>query len=327
MVWLERYGYNPFSLQGDSSGYGAVHPTVIYFPTAKDGYKFWMYYEKGIVGTDCDVYLARSNDGLSWTSAGVTNPLITDIDGQTHIPDPDIVYVNNKFYLFLMVGVGGASKIYRLESTDGKVFTKNPTNAIIERGASPAWDKDDVVSPCCIYENGTWYVWYVGENANVYKLGLATSTDGINYTKHASNPLLYYTNGGIWHIGISKRGSTYYLYFTGDTAQDGDIKLFTSTDKINWTQHAESPVLTKLGVGWELTRLYRTEVMRDVNGIEVELNGKVYCYYSAYGGSVYKIGLAYHTVSTPPPPVTSNVMSIGKAWGFRRWSQPQNKWL
>ena len=88
----ERYASNPFTLPGDGAGYGNVHPCVIYFPDGENGYKFWMFYEHGVSIPDSSktqVYLVRSNDGLTWVETGVTNPVFSDDTHGMH--DPHII--------------------------------------------------------------------------------------------------------------------------------------------------------------------------------------------------------------------------------------------
>ena len=52
-----------------------------------------------------------------------------------------------------------------------------------------AFDDAHILAPCVLYENNTFSMWYIGSGGSVeervYSLGLATSEDGINFTKHA----------------------------------------------------------------------------------------------------------------------------------------------
>lgn len=291
---FEKYDNNPFTLPGDSTGYGAVHPSVIYFPSGEDGYKYWMYYEKGVTGPDCEVYLVRSNDGLTWVETGVTNPILDNIATEEHIPDPNVIKVGSTWYLFIVEGVGGDTSIQRLTSTDGKSWTDATT--VISRGGTGTWDEDDVVSPSCIYENGTFYLWYVGEDAGLYRLGLATSTDGTDFTKDGSNPIYGGVGNETWHIDVvySSIDNKYWLYYNLENDTNYPMYLAKSTDRKNFTQVDSNPVMEKSGTGWELTRLYKMACLKDVNGNMNLVDGVMWFYYSAFNTTtgVYRIGLA-----------------------------------
>lgn len=57
-----------------------------------------------------------------------------------------------------------------------------------------AWDNKDVSSPTIIIENGIWYMFYEGRGSGSFEhwgaIGIATSTDGITWTKHENNPIV-----------------------------------------------------------------------------------------------------------------------------------------
>ena len=99
--------------------------------------------------------------------------------------------------------------------------------------------------------NGTFYMYYCctngarGDDGPAYRaLCVATSDDGITYTKYGSNPVMTYTGGeyigneeeeGIWSSSAVVNGSTIYLYYgalhaIGSSSVDVYVKLATSSD-------------------------------------------------------------------------------------------------
>jgi len=91
-----------------------------------------------------------------------------------------------------------------------------------------------------LYIDGTYYCYYSAGDADGHpRIGLATSTDGINFTKHASNPILTPTAPDIEVAlpAVLKEGANWYMYFAHSTAaaHDPSIKLATSSDGISWT--------------------------------------------------------------------------------------------
>ncbi|MFA6291177.1 MAG: hypothetical protein WC637_05310 [Victivallales bacterium] len=69
----------------------------------------------------------------------------------------------------------------------------------ISLGQAGAFDDAHIFAPCVAYENGIYSLWYCGSRGfvddRVFRLGLATSTDGIHFTKHPSSPVLSFGEG------------------------------------------------------------------------------------------------------------------------------------
>jgi hypothetical protein len=88
--------------------------------------------------------------------------------------------------LYSEVGWTGATIAQVLPSTQtlsvaspSAAFTKCGTSPVLSIGASGAWDSSAVGTPSVINENGTFKMWYVGQNsASIYRIGYVTSTDG-----------------------------------------------------------------------------------------------------------------------------------------------------
>jgi len=155
-------------------------------------------------------------------------------------------------------------------STDGITWTKEGSNPIIPYGTAGEWDDDICGYPCVWKESSTWYMIYAGRKASsqIYKFGLATSADGISWTKSGSNPV--YATAVTWDDGIMepgtrmvKEGDTYYLYYWGNTiislSSTAGIGLLTSTDLINWTPSANNPILGSTGHNtWDIIMMAPT---------------------------------------------------------------------
>ena len=126
-------------------------------------------------------------------------------------------------------------------------------------------------------EDSTWYALYeaYGSDRN-WRVGLATSPDGIAWTKDANNPVISFPYCG--GPEIHKISGTYYMW--GQCNQTGtsatDIYRLSSTDLHTWTLEAIA-----------LKRETPDEGVDDnVNGqvadpSMVEVNGITYVYYDA----------------------------------------------
>ncbi len=134
-------------------------------------------------------------------------------------------------------------------------FTPVSSNPRLTPGPAGSSDENIRERGWVMYENGLYHMWYGGwrgtynrSTPSLVDMGYATSSDGVNWTKYAGNPIQ--TNYWMEDFSVLKNGNTYYLYaedeFTGDGAR---IDLYTSTDKLNWTRYGT--VLTRGSRGWE----------------------------------------------------------------------------
>lgn len=144
-----------------------------------------------------------------------------------------------------MGGGGGASFAppLLLPPTDDS-WVRIAGNPVLAPGV--AWEETAVYEPCVILDGATWKMWY-GGGWDHPALGYATSTDGLTWTKYASNPV--YGQGGSGYANTSasaeviKIGSTYWLFTSGGTSTTTIRTTFgvaTSADGIAWTTQSSS---------------------------------------------------------------------------------------
>jgi len=144
------------------------------------------------------------------------------------------------------------SRIGLATSTDLINWTKEPTNPILTPGATGSWDNHVLCSPSVIYlpRTGEWKMWYVGYKPDKThaQVGLATSIDGIHWTKYADNPVV--RNGALGEFDdrgvvepkvIYYKGKYYMVYGAqhGGTLDKQKVGLATSPDGITWTKQGE----------------------------------------------------------------------------------------
>jgi hypothetical protein len=146
-------------------------------------------------------------------------------------------------------------------STDLETWTKDAANPILQRTShSGDPDQNGVGQPFVFYENGTYYLFYVGTtatglNSATQSTCLATSTDFATWTRRGAIVSL---SGSGWRANaldrphVVRRGSIYYLFIQGDAG----IGYATSPDLLTWTvDDANSPILAKSGAGDEVTAI------------------------------------------------------------------------
>ena len=265
-------------------------------------YKIWF----GAGGTaHPGIYYAESLDGINWTRNSATVPVIAGQWG------PAIIKVGSTYYLYTQPSASfGTGDFALYTSTNGITWT-SVSSTVLALGSAGAWDSVAMYTfaPVTII-SGTWYALYSATNSDspaatalIGKMGLATSTDGINWTKYASNPV---GNGWVTQA-TSQIGSLWYTWVQqcqlgqGNTIAAGldptETVRYSSPDLINWTKSAQSIHHSQLfeGVNTNTGQSF-------INSI-IDVNGKAYAYTNSEPNDsaapqVYQIGLAIASVST-----------------------------
>jgi len=172
--------------------------------------------------------------------------------------DPHVVQSGSQFIMYASADSDFDQdiKIYRLVSSDGLNWSLNPNSPVLSKGSSAAdWDRKSVETPAVILFQGQYYMFYTGypttqADTTSYKIGYATSADGITWTKKSM--LLAPTNpSGAPNMDFNQYivaepapvvfNNKIYLYFTalganatvGTTLQT--IGLVESSDGITWS--------------------------------------------------------------------------------------------
>ena len=191
-------------------------------------------------GTDNHVRLIKSSDLITWTDEGII---------ASNSEDPYIVYNSGTYYLYVEDKLPVPFRNIKLyTSVDLVVWTDQ---GVVLDYNDASWENEDVSSPTIYIEGSTWYMFYEGRGTGQSgAIGVATSTDGINWTKNPSNPIFTGTNlyGDLpWAEylvpdDIIKIGNIYYL--TGHARVSSLNKwlgfVLVSNDLLNWTDHLGS---------------------------------------------------------------------------------------
>ena len=249
---LTRHTGKPLVRNGpESYDFEKTGPRVVLKMGSTD-YRMW--YEA--VGSDCitQVGYATSTDGLTWAKAGpVMGP-----DGSSwekmEVSPNSVLYENGIFKMWYHGGgyfqtcnpgprLGGA-EIGFATSTDGKNWTKASSNPVLNTGPTGSFDDSQVAEPCVLNLGaGGYRMYYMGHNASTKstRLAMATSTDGMTWTKYSGNPLLDPIGGG--GAAIVFNDGVFNLWHATEDSTSG-LNYKWSTDGITWTDGPSNPVLT-----------------------------------------------------------------------------------
>jgi sucrose-6-phosphate hydrolase SacC (GH32 family) len=110
-------------------------------------------------------------------------------------------------------------------------------------GAPDTWESMAVYAPYVIKRGGRYLMYYVGNGRTggwMWScIGLATSTDGVHWTKFEGNPLLLGGEPCVLYGDFGEGGEPYYkMYYrqyAEGTRDKSVIALATSADGIEWT--------------------------------------------------------------------------------------------
>ena len=196
----------------------------------------------------------------------------------------------------------------------------NAGEPVFTPGSGTAWDQY-LLNKQIVRDMGTYYMYYAAASSSsaAGNIGLATSTDGLGWTRYSGNPILssgvdsYDKNGLDWPVVI-KDGSTWRMWYSGAVSStDVGICYATSTDGYNWTKSASNPVLANGATDSDWDGY-------EVRPCDVALRGINYTmYYRGIGsGGVHNLGLAISTDCTSWTESASNPLYRGEASGWNK---------
>jgi hypothetical protein len=124
-------------------------------------------------------------------------------------------------------------------------FTRQPqpNPAPVLSPQAGGFDSSYVLNPGVVYRNGQFDMLYRGEGGSGVQIGLATSPDGLNFTRSPQNPVitnnvLPYESGGVYDPRLYELNGTYYAFIEGydwSNSPPQTIMETTSTDLVHWT--------------------------------------------------------------------------------------------
>lgn len=148
--------------------------------------------------------------------------------------------------------VSGLYKIGMARSADhGATWTKDAANPVLTAGSG--WESTYVHNPMLLHDGTQYVMYYTGWNGTLYKVGRATSSDGVTWIRYGSNPVISVGGSGapdqIGVYGASvlylpTRSRPWLCWYTGvptgATASNptGDTVCFAdSADGLSWTKY------------------------------------------------------------------------------------------
>ncbi len=151
-------------------------------------------------------------------------------------------------------------------------------NPILSSGAPGSWEEKAADCQTVGFYNGQYMMWYVGTPSSLHcQIGLATSRDGINWTKHPENPIIKLGPPGSWDSSIlicesvlfDKDEQIFKIWYVGGTVGGiFGIGYATSPDGIHWTKYQGNPVIT-VTEPWEGRNIEGQSVLKTNEGYKI----------------------------------------------------------
>ncbi len=283
----------PGALDSWDSG-GVLAPAVLAEGT---GFQMW-YAATGTAVANMAIGRATSSNGSAWVRYANNPVLVSGAPGawdSAGVEDPAVVKKDGVYHLWYTGhDAAGGRRVGHATSPDGMVWTKDPANPVLQPGPEGAWDVKGVRPGTVLFIGGEYRMWYMGSNvAGTAGIGLATSANGVNWTKHSSNPVLSvqgtgWESQGVYRPAVVFDGTTYRMWYTG-VGGDGlpRIGMATSSDGVQWTRAAGNPVLGPGGPGtWDTAAAKQPAVVWKADTSTYHL------WYGGTAGNVEAIGHA-----------------------------------
>jgi len=196
-------------------------------------------------------------------------------------------------------GQGAAGKaIGRATALDptGPWKRDNQPVLLVSSYESQAWDTDYIVPESVLLTDEGYVMYYTSgsrQDGIVAAIGMATSPDGINWTKHGEPVLVPGPEGswdtvGVWGCTVLQAGA-WAMFYTGGGETGAGIGYAVSADGIHWTKHEGNPILSPAD---DPAAAGVTPVLQSPS---VVMDGSVYVMYYDYGVSFGGIGVVTRT--------------------------------
>ncbi len=229
--------------------------------------------------------------------------------------DPSVLKVGAQYVMYASADVNFDQniQIYRLVSADGKSWSLSPSHPVFSKPSNPnAWDAKSVETPSVVLFKNVYYLFYTGypssyNDVGSYKIGYATSVDGINWVRRSSfllaptlpkgQPNLNFNQYLVGEPGAVVFNGKIYLYFSalGADANLGavvqTIGLVTSSNGTSWS--APQRVLVPDQAQYPISQWagYSTPS-------PIVLGGKLHLYFSVAHGNPWNQQYIHHAVSS-----------------------------
>ena len=158
--------------------------------------------------------------------------------------------------------------IILLGQTDCQKYARNP---VLFVGLEDSWDSKAVIFPSVLFDGTMFKMWYSGFDGTNYRIGYATSPDGIIWDKADDvNPVLdigeadSWDDEGVTNPCVLFEDGVFKMWYTGYDGTEYGVGYATSQDGIIWSKaDSVNPILEKgSGDSFECGYVFRPKVVK-----------------------------------------------------------------
>ncbi|MEK7165273.1 MAG: C39 family peptidase [Patescibacteria group bacterium] len=259
-----------------------------------DGNNYTLWYG-GHDGTRWAMGSAYSVDGVNWIK-NLSNPFLSFIPSdpqEQHVHTPTVIKEGTLLKIWYTSSPDDVSnfKIEFAESLDGVSFTRHSTPVIIP---TQAWESQGVANPSVLKVGNTYHIWYSGLNGGSWKIGHATSSDGVNWIKNFGptlQPSLSWEGNSVAAPSVILLNDVYHMYYHAGPTTPKYIGHATSNDSITWTKDVVPILQTGGFASWDTNLIAAPSVDRVFNRLKL--------FYSGHSGTTWRIGVAEELLPVP----------------------------
>lgn len=202
IVW-DKYEDNPVLVPGNQGEWdesNADHACVLLIDST---YKMWYMGEDE---SSARIGYATSTDGINWEKY-IGNPVLDlGVAGtwdENEVMHPSVVYDGITYHMWYNGYGQDVQRTGYATSSDGVTWTKYSGNPVLTVGNPVSWDDYMLALMGVIYKDDEYKMWYTGGDgtdgdAKYFRIGYATSPDGITWLKYQNNPVLDIGEVGAW---------------------------------------------------------------------------------------------------------------------------------
>ncbi|GMQ97857.1 MAG: hypothetical protein BMS9Abin17_0360 [Acidimicrobiia bacterium] len=219
-------------------------------------------------GSENALYSATSLDGSSWTVSD-SPTVLSGFEGGAELMVRSLIPLDDGSwvaYLHLAVAVGEYGN-YRYDWSIQRAVAEDPAGpwtlddeANLLPGGAGSWDSNGVLNPSVVFTGDRWMMFYTGfpskedrdgtaSNFTSSALGLATSDDGISWTK-LGDPVFTGDASVGWEEGSISRTEVLFVddqFVLLYAARAGGTRgVATSPNGVVWARSEANPILTTL---------------------------------------------------------------------------------
>jgi predicted GH43/DUF377 family glycosyl hydrolase len=239
------------------------------------------------------IALTESQDGITWSVPTIVLSGVDASDWEEDVNRPIVVRRKDEYHMWYTGQAKGRSSIGYARSSDGLKWLRIQKQPVLT--PSEKWEGVALMVPHVIWESSAhhWRMWYSGgEQYEPNAIGVATSADGMNWQKYASNPVLVSNPSQAWEkdrvtaAQVIQHNGFYYAFYIGFRDIDhAQIGLARSRDGLtNWVRHSANPIISPTPGGWDADACYKP--------FALQIDDDWFLWYNGRSKNVEQIGRA-----------------------------------